>query len=129
MREEVAQELTCVERQYGGLEVDAQSAWMIVVHYPLPLGWNKPETKILVLIPPGYPTTPPDNFYTDDDLRLADGSQAANASPGQSAAGGTWQQFSYHVQAGEWQPHAEPLRGDNLLTFMAAVGRRLSEVE
>ena len=129
MREELEEEFDAVKRQYGELTVDEESTWMIVEHYPLPPGWNKPETKILILIPSGYSTTPPDNFYTDDDLRLENENQALSASPGQNVAGGTWQQFSYHVQPGEWRPHAEPLRGDNLLTFMAAVGTRLSEVE
>ena len=129
MREEVAQELASVERQDGELRVDPDSAWMIVERYPLPPGWNKPTTKILILIPPGYPTTPPDNFYTDDDLRLADGSQAGSTSLGQAHAGEPWQQFSYHVQPGEWRPQADWRRGDNLMTYMAAVGRRLSEAD
>jgi hypothetical protein len=120
-------ELALVEAKYGELEVGPNHDWFVVKRWKLVPGWNKAETQVLVLLPPGYPTTPADNFHTDADLRLANGSQPGSASSTYSHNGRQWSQFSYHVESGDWKPHADPLLGHNLLTFLEGVGKRLSE--
>lgn len=122
-------EIELVEEQFGVLDIASDWSWLIIRGYPLPVGWSKSETAILILIPPGYPETPPDNFYTDVDLRLANGAQAEGQSDGPTHAGRQWQQFSWHfVEPAEWQPHVELEKGHNLLTFMNGVVQRLSEL-
>jgi len=120
-------ELDLVSSQYGEIEVGADQDWFVIKHWTLAAGWNKDETAVLVLIPPGYPVTPPDNFYTDNALRVEGGGLPGSTSADQAQQGRQWLQFSYHVEDGEWHPHADPLKGDNLLTFLLAVGKRLSE--
>jgi hypothetical protein len=115
----------------GNPETPDDYSWFVIRHYPLPDGWNKTTTQILILLPPGYPETPPDNFYTDLDLRLAgEGDRRAEGgTDGPSHQGRQWQQFSWHfVEPAEWQPQAEIERGHNLLTFMNGVVQRLSEL-
>jgi hypothetical protein len=102
--------------------------WFSITHWKLPPGWNKAETTVLVQIPPGYPVTPPDNFYTDNDLALANGQQPGNSSVNQLVASKMWRMFSYHVEGRDWHPHADPLKGHNLLTFLYGVAKRLAEV-
>jgi hypothetical protein len=121
-------ELKLVQEKYGEIEVGPTMTWVLVKRFPLPPGWSKREAQILVLLPPGYPTTPPDNFFADNDLRLADGRLPTNASSDQRQVGRTWLQFSHHVEANEWRPSVELLRGHNLLTFLLAVELRLAEV-
>jgi len=128
MIERRKREVELVAAAYGDLECDPNLEWIIIKHWGLPSGWNKEETAVLVLIPPGYPVTPPDNFYTDNDLRLANEGQPGNTSTNQHQAGRQWLQFSYHIEGGDWQPHADPLQGHNLLTFLQGIARRLSEV-
>lgn len=128
MIERRKKELELVEAKYGLIEVSPNLDWFIINAWDLIPGWNKTQTRVLVLLAPGYPTTAPDNFYTDNDLRLANGTVPGNTSPGQSVAGGQWLQFSYHIQAGDWQPHADPLQGHNMLTFLEGVAARLKEV-
>ena len=129
MKERVRRELELVELQFGELELDPNLDWFIVKHLPLPDGWNKTSTQVLILLPGGYPTTPPDNFCTDCGLRLSDGKEPANASSQQQVAGQAWLQFSYHVEAAEWKPDPDvPENGHNLVTFLSGVTRRLSEV-
>ena len=94
---------------------------------PLPQGWSAEETPLLVLIPAGYPTTPPDNFYVRNDLTLAGGGEPGNAPKDQPQRNTTWRMFSWHVDE-TWQPSAAPARGDNLLTFLAGCEQRLSEL-
>ncbi len=129
MIERRREEIRLIEAEYGEVEVGPNLDWLIIKRWPLPSGWNKGESAVLIFIPPGYPVTPPDNFYTDNDLRSVGSTQPpGNTSPDQSQVGRSWLQFSYHVEAGDWQPHADVLQGHNLLTFLVGVRRRLSEV-
>jgi hypothetical protein len=122
-------EIELVEARFGELDIASDYTWLVIRRYPLPPGWNKTETQILILIPPGYPQTPPDNFYTDLDLLLAGGARAEGGSDGPTYEGRQWQQFSWHfVDTADWQPHAEIERGHNLLTFLDGVAQRLSEL-
>ena len=116
-----------VEAAYGTLEIGPDLTWFIVPHWTLPAGWSKGQTNLLVLMPPGYSVTPPDNFYVDPDLRVASGSIPGSTST-ESQAGRQWLRFSYHAEGGDWSPHAEPERGHNLLTFLQGVTTRLSEI-
>jgi hypothetical protein len=121
------EELKFIEAKYGELEIAPDVGWFIINRWPLGTGWNIAETPVLVLFPPGYPVTPPDNFYTRNDLRLTSGGQPGNTSPNVTQAGRSWLQFSWHVEGGDWQPKAEVLKGHNILTFLAGIGLRLSE--
>lgn len=126
MKQRLERELAFVRQRYGEVEIGPSLDWFLIKRWPLDSAWAKGETQILVLLPGGYPTTPPDNFYADPDLRLADGSAPGNTSP-VSILGAQWLQFSFHVESGDWQPHADPERGHNLLTFLQGVARRLTE--
>ena len=122
------QELDLVRESYGEIEIGPNLDWIVIKRYSLPPGWNKGETALLITIQPGYPTTPPDNFYVDNDLRIAGGQVPANASLDQVQLGKPWLQFSYHVEAADWKPNPDLLRGHNLLTFLLGVKRRLLEL-
>lgn len=122
MTDRIKREVALVQSTYGEVDVDADLRWFVIRRWPLVAGWSKQSTRLLVLVPPGYVVTAPDNFFTDSDLRLAGGAMPGNASATQHA-GEPWLQFSYHLEAGEWQPE----RGHNLLTFLAGVTRRLQE--
>jgi len=123
MSERTKRELALVASTYGELEIDPAFGWFIIKRWPLVPGWGKEHTRVLVMIPPGYAVTPPDNFHTDPDLAVKNGGQ-----PGSTAAtsinGQQWLQFSYHTEASDWQPE----NGHNLLTFLCGVDRRLREI-
>lgn len=112
-----------------GWEVESGEGyqWIVVKGVLLPDGWNRSETDVLIRIRPGYPTTPPDNFYVEADLRLANGNKPGNAPKEETVGGRSWLMFSYHLEDGDWDPHAEPEKGHNLLTYLEGVRRRLSE--
>lgn len=127
MLERRKKEIEIIQAQYGDVEVDPDLGWLIIKGWKLPPGWNKGETSVLIIVPVGYPLTPPDNFYADNDLRLAGGSQPGNTSPNQTRLGKPWLMFSYHVEGGDWKPDADILKGHNLLSFLTGVEKRLSE--
>ena len=124
MSERVKRELGLVATLYGEVEIDTEWRWFIVNRWLLVPGWSKRHTRVLVLIPPGYAGTPPDNFYTDLDLALSGGGQPASTSTAKPIREQRWLQFSYHVEASDWQPE----KGHNLLTFLGGIDRRLREL-
>ena len=87
----------------------------------LPTGWSKPAVDVKFLAPVGYPFAKLDCFWTDPDLRLANGSPpmntGSNAIPN-VASSHLW--FSWHVAA--WNPNS-----DNLLTYWYVIKRRLCD--
>ena len=127
MLERRKQEFELIRQKYGDIEIGPDMEWVLIKRYVLVPGWNKPEIAILQIIRPGYPKTPPDNFFTDSDLRLANGALPNRATPS-NQLGREWLQFSYHIRDG-WKAHADLLQGHNLLTFLIGVEQRLSEVD
>lgn len=87
----------------------------------LPVGWNKTHTQIIFIAPVGYPLARPDCFWTDVDLRLANGTvpQNTSANPIPNFPGQFWW-FSWHLTS--WNPN-----NDNLLTYLNVIKRRLSD--
>ncbi len=101
--------------------------WFEIPDLPLPQGWNRVQTRILVLIPPGYPETPPDNFYVETGLKLADGGSPGGYNESAEKIGKTWGQFSWHADVSTWVPASNPREGHNLRTFITMARKRLSE--
>ncbi len=126
MRERRQLEIQLVEAAHPSLEAGPNLDWLILTGLVLAPGWSLDTTDTLILIPPGYPTTPPDNFYTDPALRMKNAQQPDRTSGPVNHFGRQWLEFSYHVE--DWQPHADFKQGHNLLTFLHGVRRRLSEV-
>jgi hypothetical protein len=119
------EEIKLLRKRYGELEHGPNLDWVLFKAFPLPPRWNREHTELLTLIPAGYPTTPPENFYVRDGLRLANGNSPGNYSEGQSVLGSRWAQFSHHPKV--WEPAPAPRDGDNLVTFMLMVEQRLQE--
>jgi hypothetical protein len=109
---------------------DEAGSWVMIRDFPLPEGYNYETTDILVLLPPNYPQTPPDWFYVDDNLCLADGRRPshvfyqqtthdpnarrvnrAEEKPPQMKG---WTGCCLHIRS--WQPAANPVEGHSLLS-------------
>lgn len=128
MKDRIIQEAKLIEKSYGEVKLDPNYRWIIIVHFVLPKGWNKSETRVLIYIPAGYPITPPDNFFTDPDLRLANGAMPGNVSANEAHLGSSWMRFSYHVECSDWHGSADILLGDNLMSFLVGIRKRFLEV-
>lgn len=128
MLERRLQEVALLRARYGELDHGPNVEWLVFQAFKLPPGWNRGTMRLLVLVPPGYPMTPPDNFYVEPGLRLASGVTPGNYSEPASHLGQNWGQFSHHVETSDWTASANILDGHNLLTFMLGVEKRLSEL-
>lgn len=87
----------------------------------LPSGWNKTSTTVHFVLPVGYPVARPDTFWTDPDLRLANGGVPANTGTNQQEgvpADRLW--FSWHPSA--WNANRDTIR-----TYLEIVRKRFSE--
>ncbi len=120
-------EIEMAKERYPSLDYGEQLNWVLIPDYPLPRSrYTKERTKILFMIPPGYPSTAPDDFFVDGDLRLREGgtppgfNQGPNSSSGPAPVPGDWGWFSWHPSS--WRPGATIEGGDNLLTFLRGVG-------
>lgn len=127
MKERIQQEVKLLQKKYGALECGPNLEYVLFKEFKLPSGWNRDVSELLVIIPAGYPSTPPDNFFIPVGFRLASGSSPSCYSEFVSHIGRQWGQFSYHVD-GEWHPTSNILEGDNLLSFMIKVLDRLKEL-
>jgi len=127
MRARREREFELLRQKYGAVEQGTDLDWLIIKAFTLPPGWARARTELLVIVPPGYPMTAPDNFYVETGLRLAAGSPPQNYSEPVMCQGRHWGLFSFHVESG-WVPSADLLAGHNLLTFMINVESRFAEL-
>ena len=126
MLERILQEIELLRNEYGDLEYGPDGNWILFKKFKVPPGWNQKYTELLVNIPPGYPSTPPDNFFVPYGFKLASGQQTDAYTEAPLFLGRRWGQFSYHAD-GEWNPTENVFDGDNLLSFMLKVIDRLRE--
>jgi hypothetical protein len=117
-----------LEGAFGGVDVAPDFTWVRLRAHPLVPGWNRSVTPVLVEIPIGYPTTPPDNFYTAGDLRLANGAMPTNTSGIRVIDGDELLQFSYHIETADWRADADLARSDTVVTYFDGVLARLADV-
>jgi len=126
MHERVRQEIELLRKKYPSLEHGQQLDWVLIPEFELPPNrFKEDKTRLLFVIPVGYPNTGPDNFFVDMDLHLQNGGTLpgfnpnSNSSNGAAPVPGNWGWFSWHPQT--WRPAASIDSGDNLLTFVRGV--------
>jgi hypothetical protein len=122
----VEAEVALLRLRYARVDVAPDDTWVIVREVVIPDGWDRRAVDVLIVIPPGYPVTPPDNFFVPQGLRLGSGASIQNYSEPVSILAQSWGQFSFHCQ--DWVPSPTPADGDNLLTVMIFVEHRLGEI-
>lgn len=99
--------------------------WFKVPHFPLPENWWQIDTSLLVILPglEGDLTfQKPDEFYLSKGLCTISG-----YFPGHVFESGDynhfrykkWARYSFHIK--QWQPTADGVSGDNLISLLGAV--------
>ncbi|MGY6126060.1 E2/UBC family protein [Paraburkholderia strydomiana] len=123
------QQFTDLQRAYPDATLTAVGSGTYVVRVPsvaLPEGWSQPTTRIVFVVPNGYPYAAPDCFWADATLRLANGGLPQNSGLGNIIHGhsepDTWW-FSWHVN------NAWNASNCNLLTYMNIILNRLRAVQ
>ncbi len=95
---------------------------VVIEKYPVPSGWNKSETTLLLVADIGYPNSKMDMFWTDLDLKLGGDRIPQAGEVVQQFLGKQWRRFSWHVQ--KWNPAV-----DNIVTYLGTVDARLGQLQ
>jgi hypothetical protein len=83
--------------------------FLVLQDYPLPDGYEPRTVRLLVKVPPIFPTAQPDCFWVSPRLRARSGQAPAGTSD-QMLLGESWQCFSWHLKPGAWVPGVSTLR-------------------
>lgn len=95
--------------------------FVIFEKYQLSSGWNRAETKLLLIADISYPNSKLDMFWTDPGLTLANGKIPQAGEVIENYLNQQWQRFSWHVQ--KWNPAV-----DNIITYLGTVDSRLGQL-
>ena len=127
-------EVLALAAQFGTVDFDdVTGTWVLLPNFPLPPGWNRASTRLMIYLPPAYPETPPQHFYLDRGLRDGLGRAPAHYFEGTSGRIGPDSGlacYCLHSQvgsAGGWSPSADLRRGDSLLTYVEVILAVLTE--
>jgi hypothetical protein len=126
-------EVTLLGQRYGKVEYDYTGlTWVHIPEFPLPSGWNKAETQLLIELPPTYPLVGPEGFSLDPYLRTRAGRTPAHylePQARQQRGRGRWVWFCLERKdgpGGGWRTAARILDGDNLLAYTELIRAVLS---
>lgn len=113
-----AHHLEALKASYPDADVNSLPDGILLVTLPLnlPSGWNASATTVRFVVPGGYPASPPDCFFADESLRLANGALPANSGH-QMFQGVQFLWFSWHVS--NWHPNR-----NDIVSFVRFIERR-----
>lgn len=122
--------LATVEAQLARLRLDYPNAevrpqpdgaiHVVLQEVPTGAGWSTPVTRLLIVLPPGYPENRPNGFEASPALRLTGGSQPSGTGA-QAIGGEQWLHFC-------WQPSSWDLTRENLWRYAKFCQQRFAEV-
>jgi hypothetical protein len=91
-----------------------------IFDYPIPSGYSRSASDLLLRLPPSYRAGRPDMFWTEVELVLANGQVPAQAEVLETIEGSQWRRFSWHPAS--WNPAT-----DSLFTFLEFINTRLAK--
>lgn len=128
MQERIDAELALLRGRYPDLEYVCDGQWIRIPSYPLPPGWNRPETDVVLQIPASYPGTHPYGIYVPGGLAFQGTKPDSynDPAPAQPPFPGPWAVFSWQPD-GEWRATADIRSGSNLINWVAGFAVRFRE--
>jgi hypothetical protein len=94
--------------------------WLRLQRFPLPPGWNKATSELLILIPDVYPEVPPDRFYLDPDLRDRKYKSPGHYFEVNELSDSGWAWFCLHLED-SWEPRQRIEDGDHLVKVIERI--------
>src|SRR5689334_16848695 len=76
---------------------------IVLPQWKLPEGCDAASSNLLVRWPAGYPDVPPDMWWFDPPVRRLDAQEIPATQAVEQHLGRSWQRWSRHFQAGQWQ--------------------------
>jgi Prokaryotic E2 family E len=103
------------------IAVDAGMTCIVFPTWKLPAGYDRETADLLVRLPAGYPDVPPDMWWFEPAIRLADGRVIKATEATEQHLGRSWQRWSRHFESGQWKSGV-----DGLESFIALIRRELA---
>ena len=100
--------------------VESGMTCVVMRQWPLPGGFDRDESDLLVRLSPGYPDVPPDMWWFSPPVRLANGRELRATSVVETHLERSWQRWSRHFSGGQWQSGI-----DGLESFFALIRQNL----
>ena len=100
--------------------VESGMTCIVMRQWPLPRGFDRNESDLLVRLRPGYPDVPPDMWWFSPPVRLANGQDLPATNAVEAHLGRHWQRWSRHFSGGQWQSGV-----DGLESFLALIRQNL----
>ena len=83
--------------------VESGMTCVVIPRWPLPNGFNRTETDLLVRLRPGYPDLAPDMWWFASPVHKADGQPLPRTDVYEKYLGRTWQRWSRHFNGNQWK--------------------------
>jgi hypothetical protein len=99
---------------------EANMTCIVLPGWLLPRGYDHAQADLLVRLPAGYPDVAPDMWWFCPAVRLADGRAILATEVMEQHLGRTWQRWSRHFDAGQWNSGI-----DGLESYLALINREL----
>jgi len=117
------QDLVYLEERGLAHEVADDSGFTCVIlpGWKLPAGFDRETSNLLIRLQTGYPDVPPDMWWFDPPIRLADGRTITATEVTEQHLARSWQRWSRHFQAGQWKSGI-----DGLESYLALSRRELT---
>jgi hypothetical protein len=120
--ERISAEIAQIEREFGHCEARPQedgSVMLVIGPVQLPQGWATPTSRIVMVVPPGYPEQRPTGFFAEPGLQLVGGTEPKSS--GQTTvAGETATSFC-------WNPANWDSAKDGLWKYAKLMAERFAE--
>lgn len=98
------------------IAVESGMTCIVLPKWVLPTGYNHDSADLLLRFQAGYPDVPPDMWWFNPALRLADGRMIPATEAIEQYLGRSWQRWSRHFQPGQWKSGI-----DGLESFLALI--------
>ena len=93
---------------------------VVMPQWPLPSGFDRNVSDLLIRLSPGYPDVPPDMWWFSPHVNLKNGQPLPATDVVESHLGRSWQRWSRHFNNGQWQSGI-----DGLESFLALIRQDL----
>ena len=77
--------------------------------WPLPVGFNRDVSDLLLRLHPGYPDVAPDMWWFNPEVLTSEGHRLPQTEVTEHYLGRTWQRWSRHLDANQWKSGVDGL--------------------
>lgn len=100
---------------------DANMTCIVIPDFPLPTGFDRPKSDLMLRLNAGYPDVPPDMWWFDPPIRRTDGQAIPATDVVERHLERSWQRWSRHLAAEHWQSGI-----DGIESYLALLRKELA---